>query len=150
MTNASFQRSPVCTSRRKATNALKSIADEHQLCHALLGLEKVRNGKACFASQVKQCPGACVGRESAASHTARMLAALENLRMQRWPYAGPIGIREGEAWHVVSNWSYFGTAENEAAILNLIAHGQPHFDRDVYQILHRKLDGMGNRVRQFY
>ena len=138
------------TSSRKATNALKAIADEFQLCHALLGLEKVRSGKACFASQVNHCGGACVGRESGASHTTRMLTALDKLRMQPWPYAGPIGIREGEVLHVVGNWSYFGTASDEAAAWNLIEHGQSRFDRDVYQILHKKLHGMRNRIRQFY
>jgi DNA polymerase-3 subunit epsilon len=137
-------------STRKATTALKAIADAHQLCHALLGLEKVRSGKACFASQVKQCPGACVGREAAQSHTARMFAALESERMQRWPYAGPVGIREGAALHIVNNWSYYGTAGDEAAAWQLIEHGQARFDRDVYKILHKKLVAFGTQVRRFF
>ena len=138
------------SSIRKATNALKAIADAHQLCHAVMGLEKVRTGKACFASQVAKCSGACVGRESTTSHTARMLTALEKLRMRRWPYAGPIGIREGDALHVVSNWNYLGTARDESAAWALIEHGQTGFDRDVYQILHRKIDGMLTRVHRFF
>ncbi|MEC5217134.1 DNA polymerase-3 subunit epsilon [Actimicrobium sp. GrIS 1.19] len=137
-------------STRKATTALKAIADAHQLCHALLGLEKVRSGKACFASQVMQCPGACVGRETAQSHTARMFAALESERMQRWPYAGPVGIREGAALHIVNNWSYYGTAGDEAAAWELIEHGQARFDRDVYKILHKKLAAFGTQVRRFF
>lgn len=138
------------SSSRKATNALKAIADAHQLCHALLGLEKVRSGKACFASQVAHCSGACIGRESAASHTTRMLAALEKIRMQRWPYSGPIGIREGDALHIVSNWNYLGSAHDASSAWALIEHGQARFDRDVYQILHKKIAGMQARVQRFF
>lgn len=137
-------------SSRKATNALKAVADQHQLCHALLGLEKVRSGKACFSSQVNQCSGACVGRESTAAHGARLMTALEPLRLRRWPFEGPIGIREGAVLHLVANWSYLGTASNDADAWDLIAQGQPQFDRDVYQLLHRKLDGLRNRVQAFY
>ena len=137
------------SSSRKATNALKAIADAQQLCHALLGLEKVRTGKACFASQVNQCSGACVGRENIAAHDARVLAALAPLRLRRWPFNGPIGIREGPVLHLVDNWSYLGTTTDHAAARTLIGHGQPRFDRDVYNLLYKKIDGLRERIHQF-
>ncbi|MDP9108856.1 MAG: exonuclease domain-containing protein, partial [Pseudomonadota bacterium] len=136
------------SSSRKATDALKALADAHQLCHALLGLEKVRPGKACFASQVKQCSGVCVGREERSAHTERMRSALNQLRMQRWPYSGPIAIREGQALHVVGNWSYLGTANSPGEATEMIERGQPHFDRDVYKILRERLSDMSAQVWQ--
>ncbi|GAA4029639.1 3'-5' exonuclease family protein [Actimicrobium antarcticum] len=135
---------------RKATTALKALATEHQLCHALLGLEKVAVGKPCFGSQVAQCKGVCIGRESAASHTARFRLALEGMRMKAWPYAGPIGLREGDAMHIISNWSYLGTVDSEVAAWEMIEQGQPSFDRDVYHILHKKLGTMPGRIHKFF
>ncbi len=137
------------SSSRKAIDALKAVADAQRLCHALLGLEKVRSGKACFASQVNQCTGACVGRETAAAHSARVLAALGPLRLRRWPFDGPIGIREGSVLHVVGNWSYLGTAADHVAACALIADGHPRFDHDVYHLLHKKIDGLHDRICQF-
>ena len=133
-------------SSRKATDALKGIADAHQLCHAMLGLEKVRPGKACFASQVKRCTGACTGRETPAAHAARTLAALESVRLRRWPFTGAIGIREGAAMHVISNWCYLGTVSQPSAAQALIGSGLPRFDRDVYHLLHKKLDQLRDRI----
>ena len=135
------------SSSRKATDALKGIADAYELCHAVLGLEKVRSGKGCFASQVNRCAGVCVGRETHAAHATRTFAALESLRLQRWPFAGPIGISEGDAIHVISNWSYLGTVHDQSAARALIAVGQPHFDRDVYHLLHKKLARLQDRIQ---
>ena len=133
-------------SSRKATDALKGIADAHQLCHAVLGLEKVRTGKACFATQVKRCSGACVGSESPALHATRTLAALESMRLKRWPFASAIGIREGAAMHVISNWNYLGTVDHAVAARALIGRGQPRFDYDVYHLLHKKLGSLHARI----
>ncbi|MFT5535303.1 MAG: DNA polymerase-3 subunit epsilon [Burkholderiaceae bacterium] len=135
---------------RKATTALKALASSHQLCLALLGLEKVATGKPCFASQVAQCKGACCGRESLASHSARLRTALETSRMKPWPYAGPIIIREEAELHVIDNWSYLGTATSEAEARQLTEHGRPRFDRDVYQLLHKKLAAMPDRITPLY
>lgn len=133
------------TSARKAINALTAIADEHRLCHALLGLQKVRAGKPCFASQIKRCAGACVGRESLESHHARLAAALAPLQLKAWPYPGPIGIREADRLHVVDGWAYLGTASSEEEVWTLVELGKPRFDRDVYQILHKRLPKLAPR-----
>jgi DNA polymerase-3 subunit epsilon len=133
-------------SKRNATDALKSIADAHSLCHALLGLEKVRNGKPCFARQVKKCRGACAGNESIDAHNQRILAALQELQLQPWPFDGAIGIREDAAVHVVDCWAYLGTVESLQQATALLEKGRQRFDRDVYQILQKRLPELGERI----
>ena len=48
-------------SKREAHAYLGAVSKKYRLCAALLGLEKVEEGKSCFAFQVKQCSGACIG-----------------------------------------------------------------------------------------
>jgi DNA polymerase-3 subunit epsilon len=134
------------TSSRAATQALQGLAEAHQLCPLLLGLEKSK-GRACFASQVGKCSGACAGREDRDAHDARVLEALKAMHVQPWPYPGAIGLREGEATHVIDAWSYVGTALDEAQLAGLLARGQQPFDRDVYQILQKWLPKLGPRLR---
>jgi DNA polymerase-3 subunit epsilon len=79
-------------------------------------------------------------------HNARVRAALENMRLQAWPYEGAIGIREGESLHVIDGWAYLGTiaARDDASLLT--ARGRRRFDRDVYQILRKWLPRMGGSI----
>ena len=136
-------------SRHAALEGLRALADEHQLCHAVLGLEKPAGGRGCFRSMLRQCAGACCGRESLAEHRARLLAALDGLRIACWPHSGAIGLVErwpaetdaGDAIlqiHVVRNWCYLGSAASldEARRLDRAAAG---FDADGYKILCRPL-----------
>jgi DNA polymerase-3 subunit epsilon len=131
-------------SPRKAKEVLKSIADAHSLCHLLLGLEKNRGGKGCFAMQVKKCLGACAGVESIESHNERIGSALQEMHLQPWPFDGPIGIREGEAIHVIDSWAYLGTARNAQETAVLLGKGHYRFDRDVYYILQKWLPKLGD------
>ncbi|MDO9216839.1 MAG: ethanolamine utilization protein, partial [Lacisediminimonas sp.] len=134
------------TSSRAASQALQSIAEANKLCPVLLGLEKARAGRPCFASQVGKCSGACAGHEELAVHDLRLAAALEGMRLQAWPYAGPIGIREGDVTHVLDGWAYVGTGRDADELAQLLARGQPPFDRDVYQILQKWLPKLGPRI----
>jgi len=132
---------------RKAHDALRHLAEAHALCPVLLGLEKRKPGKPCFSSQVKRCNGACTGLESLATHHQRLRTALEPLRLQKWPFCGAIGIKEGSALHVIDGWAYLGTATCDEEIHDLISHGRPTlFDRDVYRILSRRLKDLGQRL----
>jgi len=135
-------------SHRKATDALRSLADAHQLCHALLGLEKVRAGKPCFGSQVKRCLGVCTGVEPATMHLERMAAALTSWRLPPWPYDGAIGLREGNGMHVLYNWGFIGSvvAGDMEGARALAATGPPAFDRDVFQILKSRLPALSNDI----
>ena len=127
------------SSTRKANDAIRAIADANGLCHLLLGLEKSRGGKACFASQVGKCQGACAGKESIDAHNARVQAALESSRLQPWPFKGPVAIRENETFHVVDCWSYLGAARTGEETEMLLQKGRHPFDRDVYQIVRKWL-----------
>ena len=124
---------------RDAQKALRSIADNNQLCLSLLGLEKTSPGKPCFAHQLKKCKGACVGLEAPLQHAARLQLAMHKLKLASWPYPGAIGIREGDELHIVDHWCYIGTAKNDEDIAELLTAGKPAFDRDSYQILIKSL-----------
>jgi DNA polymerase-3 subunit epsilon len=142
--------------RREATDTLRKVAAAHELCPIILGLEKpARPGRPCFAHQVKQCRGACVGKEAVGVHSARMLSALMKLKLTAWPYPGAIGVverdelREVEEVHVVNGWRHLGSARSEAEIQQILLgqSGQGRFDRDTYRLLAAHLGKGRVRVR---
>lgn len=120
---------------REAAQVLRALAEEHQLCDILLGLEKAAPGKPCFAHQVRRCKGACVGKEPLAKHTLRLVGALVGLKLVSWPFHGPALLREEDEAHVIDGWRYLGTARSDPEIRELLAAARPPFDRDVYRIL---------------
>lgn len=131
-------------SKRDALNMLRSLANDHRLCHRVLGLEDGRKTGPCFAHQIKKCKGACVGKESLKTHAMRLMAALDALRVKSWPFRGRIGIRETEPWsdkaevHVLDRWCYLGTLRSEWELFDSAALGSdPVFDLDTYKILTR-------------
>lgn len=135
-------------SRHAALEGLRALADQHRLCYAALGLEKLSPGRGCFRSMLRQCAGVCCGRESALEHQQRLLAALQELKVACWPHPGAVGLVE--RWpapepdadmlqiHVVRNWCYLGSAASleQARQLDRVAAG---FDADGYQILCKPL-----------
>ncbi len=143
------------SSRRDATLALRKIAEAHQLCPVLLGLEKAAPpGHPCVAYQVRQCRGACTGRESAGLHSARLMSAFARLRVDAWPYPGPIGIVERdefldrEAVYLVDAWRHLGTARTESELEDLLgAPPEAEFDLDIYKLLKSQLAKRGRAVR---
>jgi DNA polymerase-3 subunit epsilon len=126
-------------SQRDAQTALRGLAENHQLCLSILGLEKTAKDKPCFAYQLKRCKGACMGQEQPLQHAARLMAAMRHLKMTSWPYPGAIAICEGQDRHIVDHWCYLGTANNQRDIETLLAAGRPAFDRDTYLILNKAL-----------
>ncbi|WAR44967.1 3'-5' exonuclease family protein [Methylomonas rapida] len=126
-------------SLRDAQKALRGVAEQHGLCLSLLGLEKTAKDKPCFAYQLKRCQGACVGKEKPLAHAARLMLAMQKLKLASWPYPGAIGIREGEDLHVIDHWCYLGTGKTEAEVDELLAAGRPAFDRDTYMMLSKAL-----------
>ncbi|MFK3662817.1 excinuclease Cho [Scandinavium sp. NPDC088450] len=128
--------------RRAALEALKSAADEHQLCYGLLGLEAVTRGRGCFRSALRRCAGACCGKESVEAHHQRLLAALARLQLVCWPWQGAIALKEQADdqtdYHIIHNWLWLGsvTALSEAKTLTQLPAG---FDHDGYKILCKPL-----------
>jgi len=142
--------------RREATESLRNMAARHELCPIVLGLEKpAQPGRPCFAHQIKQCRGACVGKETVGVHNVRMMSALLKLKLSTWPYPGAIGIverdelREVEEVHVVNGWRHLGSARSEAEIQEILLgqSGQGRFDRDTYKLLTAHLGRGAVRVR---
>jgi DNA polymerase-3 subunit epsilon len=86
-----------------------------------------------------KCRGACVGAEPIATHNARLLLALSRLKLSTWPYAGPVGVREGEELHVLDAWRYLGSARSDEEVSTLLDGGQPAFDADIYKLLRKAL-----------
>lgn len=142
-------------SKREAVNTLRSIAEAYELCPAILGLEKTaRKGQPCFARQLKQCKGACCGREAIGAHSARLMTALSRLRIPPWPYRGPIGIVERnpfqgrEDLHLIDAWRYLGTAQSQAdleLLLQSVAHVP--FDPDIYKLLRAQMGKRRQEIR---
>ena len=132
--------------KKEADNALRELATLYKLCPRRIGTEPWGDG-ACLAHQMKRCAGVCAGRETHAEHDERLLKVLESLRLRRWPWAGPVAIREyhadtgRSAVHLVDRWCLLGTAEDEASFGELLAAPPARaFDLDTYRILVRWLD----------
>ncbi len=126
-------------SKREANTYLKSIAKKHRLCESLLGLEKRTEGKSCFGYQIKQCTGVCIGKSPIKLHNLQLTTALQLLKVQIWPYQGPIAIKEGEQMHVIDRWCYLGSAINHDELDELMRFSDAEFDLDIYKILQKAL-----------
>jgi DNA polymerase-3 subunit epsilon len=142
--------------RREASTALRKIAEAHQLCPVILGLEKpTLPGRPCFAHQVDKCKGACVGKEAIGLHSARLMAAMAKLKLEAWPYPGPIGLVERDDFmdieevHVVEGWRYLGTARSENDVHDLLEQAAAaQFDRDTYKLIRSHLGKGKLKVRR--
>lgn len=124
--------------RYRALGALKEIADRHELCYGLLGIEKNPPGRACFRHALRKCSGACCGVISVEQHNAQLLEALQDMKVICWPWPGRIALREGEKYQVIDHWIWLGEADSleQARTLTLIADG---YDIDSYKILCKPL-----------
>ena len=118
-----------------AQNKLRELADPHRLCLGLLGLEKIGQ-RGCFGLQVKTCLGACVGRENRRAHDERLLAALLDLKVQAWPFAGAVDLVEQHGdWvqrHRIAHWRHLGSWCSRTGT---VTSKDQAFDLDTYKIL---------------
>ncbi len=124
------------SSAHAAQQQLRSLAEQHRLCLGLLGLEKMGQ-RGCFGVQVKTCLGACVGLEPSSAHDQRLLTALIDLKVEAWPYAGPIDLEEQRGdWiqrHRIQGWRQLSTwCSRSGKTTELDDSG---FDLDTYKIL---------------
>lgn len=131
-------------SAKAARQSLLELTEVHGLCARTLGLES-GSGR-CFAQQVGRCQGACCGMEAAHKHLLRVQLALSALRLQDWPFAGRIGLREHDPHsgrtdiHVFDHWCHLATVHDEAELQNTLhARSGLAFDLDTYQLLHKRL-----------
>jgi len=124
-------------SRRTAEAGWRAQVKRHGLCPSLLGIEKTTLSRGCFARQLGQCRGACIGLETPSAHKRRVHRALRQLDRFAWPYAGPIGIAEDDGQlhqvHVVQGWAYLGSLSASSPVLELPAVSG--LDVDTFKIL---------------
>ncbi len=120
---------------REARKALSALADKHQLCTRLLGLDPASPGKPCFGHPLGKCRGACVGKEAPTRHSLRLVSALTGLKLLAWPFPGPALLREGERVHVIDGWRHLGSARVDEEIHAHLEAPRAPFDPDIYRIL---------------
>ena len=128
-------------SKKEAHSYLAAVAKKHQLCEALLGLEKAVEGKPCFGYQVKQCQGACIGKVSLDVHHLKLQTALNLYKVQVWPYEGAIAIKDGDSMVVIDKWCYLGIANDHDELYSLAESGKAEFDLDIYKIVKKAIAG---------
>lgn len=123
-------------SRHAALEKLGDLARQHQLCHGLLGLEKIGK-RGCFGVQIRTCRGACIGAENRSDHDSRLSEALTDLKVHIWPYRGAVDVieRQGD-WvqrHRIEQWRHLGTWCSRTNRFE--ANPEQGFDLDTYKIL---------------
>ncbi len=116
-------------SKSQAQSQLRELAEAHGLCLQALGLA---SGKGrCFGHQVGQCKGVCCGEEAPERHHLRLQLALAGYKLQVWPFAGKVGVREHNARsgrtdiHLFDQWCHLATV---------------HSDDDLYEALHSRTE----------
>jgi DNA polymerase-3 subunit epsilon len=108
----------------------------------MLGMEQTEGS--CVGYQFGQCRGACIGKEPNLLHNARLQLALANLKARKWPFDGPIAIRERSwsgkvEWHVFDQWRHLGSVEQAEELEEMTRRDLPLFDYDVFRLLARVL-----------
>lgn len=124
--------------QKKAREILLALADEHQLCLGMMGLDTLIRNRGCFRASIGKCRGACQGKESLAIHRERLLASLSDYHVALWPYAGPVALREHyqelTSIHVLDHWRYMGSFDSLKQARQGPWRMDDHFDADVYKI----------------
>ncbi|MBW4934392.1 exonuclease domain-containing protein [Marinobacter sp. F4206] len=141
-------------SKRDAERALSGIAAKNDLCNRLLGLEPDHEG-ACFQRALGRCRGACEGLEDVTRYNLRTQIAFHGLRLQTWPWKGPVGVVERDRFAgrtdilVVYNWMHVATVHEESDARDLSLRGQAvTFDLDSYKLLIKALMGRDGKHRE--
>ena len=125
-------------SRKQASELLKKVQKDSQLCAKQLGLEKGKGP--CFSFQLKRCRGICCEQESAISYRLRLQQALSPIKVKGWPYDGPVGIYESNeksglsCIHIISNWQYLGKVNDESELADFSHDDSISLDIDFYRI----------------
>ena len=138
-------------SKKDAEKALSGIAAKNDLCNKLLGLEPDGDGP-CFQRSLGRCKGACDGGEDVVRYNLRTQIAFHGLRLKTWPWKGPVGVVEHNAWTgrtdvlVVYNWMHVATLQGLDEVDGLSLRGQAvNFDLDSYKLVVKALMGQDGR-----
>jgi DNA polymerase-3 subunit epsilon len=142
-------------SPKEAVRALNRLAEACHLCRHLIGLDEGHAGEACPAHARGNCRGACVGKESVAQHSLRLMSALARLRVRPWPYPGPIALIESDEFgmredaYIIRDWAYLGRASDEATVQSMLEEAMekhPPFDTEIYRLIGKYLQERRLRI----
>ena len=123
---------------RKARLALVRLASRHRLCHCMVGIDD-RAETPCTACDAQRSGCDCFLRSARNRQLVRLHKAVLPMRIDAWPYAGPVGIRERTDIHVIDQWRFLGTACTEADVHELLQARRCAFDKRFYAMLRRTL-----------
>lgn len=96
---------------RKAHNVLQALASQLGITEAWLHVPE-------------DCGAACMDIDA----LAKLTAAMSPLKLPSWDFAGPVGIREKNELHIVSDWRYLGSARTESEAHTILENGLPEMD----------------------
>ncbi len=68
------------TTLQEGKNLLFKITSEHQLCQKINGLYETKNG--CFQLKIKECQGACIGKETPESYNERVNEFIKGMKFE--------------------------------------------------------------------
>ncbi len=136
-------------SKSQAQSQLRELAEAQGLCLQALGLESGRGR--CFGHQIGQCKGVCCGEEAPERHHLRLQLALAGNKLQVWPFAGKVGLREHNAHtgrtdiHLFDQWCHLTTVHSDEDLQNAL-HSRTEplaFNLDTYRLALKYLLGPG-------
>lgn len=78
---------------REAKEALFGITERYRLCQKINGLYK--SSSCCFQHQIKECDGACLGKESNSSYNKRVDAFLSKITIEKFTQLFEVAGRNG-------------------------------------------------------
>jgi DNA polymerase-3 subunit epsilon len=130
-------------SELKARNTLARIAGEKRLCHALLGIRQAPD-LSCTGCDAVSMPR-CASAPGRLRQLTKAALALAPLRLSSWPYDGPIGVRERSDLHIIEEWRYLGTAQNEQEIHHILDCRPDAFDEATFAYLSKALPRLPRR-----
>lgn len=120
------------TSERKAHNALRRLTTRLGLPDELPARRRTK----AASGHVVATPA----HEDAPQRLRRIMRiydAMREWRVARWPYEGPVGVREHRELHVFDQWCHLGTARDASEVPEILASGPRVFDHTVYDLLTR-------------
>lgn len=125
-------------SPRKAKNAIRRLAAAHRLCHSVLGLDE-DSCAACSGGHGDGGTVGCARGTARLGHLTRAFTALRDLRVPRWPYCGPIAVRERGDVYIFDQWRYLGTARSLADVQAAMETRAPEFNVKVFRLIVKTL-----------
>lgn len=122
--------------RMKAKKWMEVLTRTFDLCPKLMGLEKTN--KACFWYSLGKCKGACVNAELAEEYSSRFEIAMEDKKLEAWPYENEIEVSVDDLGSkiVIDKWVVKGIESNLPLLKDDTSLA---FDLDEYRIIKRFL-----------